>query len=191
MNIGVIMVERRSRRKMTVEELYDTDHYRSIIILTDIFGKNNGLRQLHYRWALIKNHDNMKHALFVSAMQDFFEKDNNLFKKLGYSNKLDQLYKEKILTDDCITSNSNLSNFLNRLTRDPYIILKKIEKDEVPRYLLTDYGKEQAKRWQILRYIKSINTELLEDVEKAIDKIIKKKAKRSIKTTIIENNVVC
>ena len=78
--------KRKDRRKMTVEELFDTEHYRSIIILTDIFDKNNGLRQLHYRWALIKNHDNMKHALFVRAMQDFFDKDNNLSKKLGYSN---------------------------------------------------------------------------------------------------------
>jgi len=184
------MYVKKNRRKMTVEELYDTDHYRSIIILTDIFGKNNGLRQLHYRWALIKNHDNMKHALFVRAMQDFFEKDNNLFKKLGYSNKLDQLYKEKILINECITSNSNLSNFLKRLYHPPYNILNRFEEDGVPRYKLTKYGKEQAKRWLILRLVKSFDASLLEDVEKAIWKVISKKVKNSVKVNLLENNVI-
>ena len=50
MNKRGIMVERRSRRKMTVEELFDSDQYRSIIVLTDVYGNEKGLRQLHYRW---------------------------------------------------------------------------------------------------------------------------------------------
>jgi hypothetical protein len=176
-----MVIKKRGRRKMTVEELFNTDWYRSIIALTDIFAKTDGLRQLHYRWALIKNHDNMKYALFVKGMQQFFDKEKILYKKLGFSNKLERLYAEGILVRDCITSNSNLSNFLKRLSNPPYTILEHFERDGVPRYKLTEYGKNKAKRWQLIQLVKGLDDSIIEDVYQNILKFIEKKMYENIK----------
>ncbi|VVB59685.1 Uncharacterised protein [uncultured archaeon] len=170
-----MMNNRKSRRKMTVEELFDADHYRSIIILTDTFAGEEGLRQLHYRWALIPNHDNMKHTLFIRAMQNFFNLEQEIYQRIGYQNKLERLYAEKIIIKDCITSNSNLSNFLNRLSNQPYNILQRLEKDEVPRYILTDYGKQQAKQWRLIQLIKNVDETMIDNIEKTIWETIEKK----------------
>ena len=181
-------IKRSSRRKMTVEELFNTDWYRSIIFLTDIFAKTDGLRQLHYRWALIKNHDNMKYTLFVKGMQQFFNKEKILYKKLGYSNKLERLYAEGILIKDCITSNSNLSNFLKRLSNPPYDLLEQFERDGVPRYKLTEHGKNEAKRWQLIHLVKSLDDSILKDVYHWILKFIEKKMYESIKVVNKRSN---
>jgi len=174
------MSNRRSRRKMTVDELFETDHYRSIIILTEIFGKNHGLRQMHYRWSLIKNHGDIKNPIFRRRMKGFYDLDNEIYKKLGFSNKLEGLYAEKIITRNCVTSNTNLSSFLKRLISDPYNILEKKVKDDVPYYFLTDYGREQAKRWQIIQLEKGLDASILDDVEKAIWRVMDKKIEDSI-----------
>ncbi len=165
---------------MTVNELFDTEHYRSIIILTDIFATERGLRQLHYRWALIPNHDNMKHALFIRAMKNFFNQYSNLNEKQGYPNKLERLYEEKILAKDCITSNSNLSNFLKKLSNQPYNILECIKEDEVPRYILTEYGKQQAKQWRLINLIKGADTTLTDKIYNAVWNVIEKQVELSI-----------
>lgn len=190
MNIRSIMVERRSRRKMTVEELFTSDQYRSIIVLTDVYGNKKGLRQLHYRWVLIKYHDNIKQLLqpfFIREMKHLFEKEKDTFRKIGYSNKLDQLYKEKSLVKNCITSNSNLSNFLKRLSNPPYNILIRFDEDGLPKYKLTEYGKEQVKRWQLHRLVKSLDKSILDDVEKAIYNVIDKKVEKSVKVNFRYN----
>ncbi len=174
------MSNRRNRRKMTVDELFETDHYRSIIILTDIFGKNHGLRQMHYRWALIKNHGDIKNPIFRRRMKGFYDLDNEIYKKQGFSNKLEELYAEKIITRNCVTSNTNLSSFLKRLISDPYNILEKKVKDDVPYYFLTDYGREQAKRWQIKRLIDGLDASILDDVEKAIWRVLDNKLEGAV-----------
>lgn len=174
-------IKRKDRRKMTVEELFNTDWYRSIIALTDIFANTKGLRQLHYRWALIKNHDNMKYMLFVKGMQQFFDKDKIFYKKLGFPNKLERLYAEGILVRDCITSSSNLSNFLKRLSNPPYDILKQFERDGVPRYKLTEYGKNEATRWQLIQLVKGLEGSILKDASRNILQLIEKKMYENIK----------
>ena len=172
--------KRKSRRKMTVEELFETDHYKSIIILTDIFAGNEGLRQLHYRWALIPNHDNIKDPLFVRMIEGFFNQQSELYQRVYKQNKLERLYTEKIIIKDCITSNSNLSNFLKRLSNPPYNILECINKDEVPRYILTEHGKQQAKQWQHIQLVKSLDITILDEIEKAIWSILNKKIEKSV-----------
>jgi hypothetical protein len=179
-----MIIKRKGRRKRTVDELFDTDWYRSIIVLTDIFGKIDGLRQLHYRWALIKNHDNMKHMLFVKGMEQFFDNEKIIYEKLGFSNKLERLYSEGVIVRDCITSNSNLSNFLKRLSSPQYNILKRFEKNGVPRYKLTENGRYKAQRWQLLQLVKGLDDGVLEDVYGNILKLIEKKMYENIKINI-------
>lgn len=174
------MVVRKTRRKMTVDELLKTEHYRSIITLTDIFGKTKGLRQAHYRWALIENHGNIKSPLVYRQMKYFFNIKNEIYKRMGYSNNLERQYAEKTIFRNCITSNSNLSNFLKRLTLEPYNILEKKIKDDTPYYFLTDFGREQAKRFMLKQLIDGLDVNMIDYVEKSIYNVIDDKINKSI-----------
>lgn len=101
----------RKRSKQTLEDIiYNWKiQYMSIIFLSLHFqdnfkDKDNGLRLIHYRYALVKKH-NIKSAtglLGLEGMKQFF----------GW--KLKQLYYLKEI-EKCITTTSNLSKYLKNL----------------------------------------------------------------------------
>jgi hypothetical protein len=173
------MVDSRHRRKMTVDEILNTDHYRSIIVLTDIFGNNISLRQAHYRWALMNNHGNIKSPLIYRQIEGFFNKNSEIYRRSGYSNRLEIEYTDGNIIRNCISSNSNLSNFLKRLSFEPYKILEKKKRGDTPYYILTNFGREQAKRYMLKRYIDGVPENWLKDIDKAIDNVIKYKIKKA------------
>jgi len=177
--------ESRKKRKMTIEEIFDSAIYRSIILLTDCFDKGTGLRQMHYRWALISNHDNIiEPSLISEEMKTFFEETmtfknidvigewkqfyNDQYKYKTSNSKLDRLFNEGIIKRDCVTSDSNLSNKLKRLT-DEYHILEKVLIDrEVVSYIMTRDGYLKAQRWMANQLVKGIADERLEELNKLI-----------------------
>ena len=121
------------KAKWDFEGILKQVHYRSIINLTSKYqDKEDGLRQLHYRWALIENHDNIEQTSFKRETQDFFRKPSlKYFEKKGYV-KL-----------QCITGkypNNNLTNFLNKLSDpDEYgILVKHKDEDNITRYKISD-----------------------------------------------------
>ena len=83
-----------------------------------------------------------------------------------------------------------LSNFLKRLSSSPYNILEQFERDGVPRYKLTDYGKIEAKRWQLIQLVKDLDDSILEDVYQWILKFIEKKMYESIKVVKRRSNAL-
>ena len=128
---------------MTVEEIFQSEWYRSIIFLTREYDKGNGLRQLHYRWALIENHDGIKQTLFVKEMKDFFKNEDPVYNEMNW------------IVKNCITSNTNLSNFLKRLVDEPYQLLEKFKEDELTKYRITKKGLFAVKKWMVIDAIVS------------------------------------
>ena len=58
---------------MTIEDILRRSPYKDIIKLTHRFQhKEGGLRLIHYRWALVVNHDNIKRDDYVQQMTEFF-----------------------------------------------------------------------------------------------------------------------
>lgn len=123
---------KQSKKRRRFETIINSDHYKSIILLTWQFDKGNGLRQMHYRWCLIKNHDNIVQTYFVKEMENFFKENKSPIAFYG-------------IECDCITSKSNLSNFLNKLVED-YKLLEKNENGYVPTYSLSSFGKRRLEK---------------------------------------------
>jgi len=99
---------------MKIAELIKKPHYKSIINLTFHYTKKGkALRQLHYRYALIANHDNIQNTDLLKKMKNFF------------GNDLEKLYNEGKIIKNCITSRKNLNNFLNKLCSPNRNILEK------------------------------------------------------------------
>ena len=126
---------KQSKKRHRFETIINSDHYKSIILLTWKFDKGNGLRQMHYRWCLMKNHDNIVRTYFVKEMEKFFPDYAEDERPLAYYG----------IEYDCITSRSNLSNFLNKLVKD-YRILEKNEDGDVPTYSLSSFGKRRLEK---------------------------------------------
>lgn len=173
--------KRKTRRKMTAEEIFKTDRYRSIIFLTDFFDNGEGLRALHYRWALIKNHDDIGTTPEIREMEKFFkgkEKHIDMYRRLGFSNKLEWLQKRGLIKKDCITSCTNLSNHLKKLTEDYHILERIAGENKVGRYRLSKNGWIKAKQWMINNWINSLpeklKEQLLEKLSECVDEFLSK-----------------
>ena len=116
------------KRKMEIAELMKKPHYKSIINLTFHYTKKGkALRQLHYRYALIANHDNIDSKDLLQKMKKFF------------GNDLEKLYTDGKIIKNCITNRKNLNNFLNKLCSQNINILEKctINKEEYKFYLIS------------------------------------------------------
>lgn len=100
---------------MDIDKLMERSWYKSILNLTAMFNVELKMpvRQIQYRWALIKDHDGIKATYFVNQLKKF---DDDI-KSLQYMNLIDK---------NCVTSNSNLSNFLNRLVENELLESKNI-----------------------------------------------------------------
>ncbi len=140
---------KKSRRKMTIDEIFDQPVYRSILYLTEKYGEN-GLRQLYYRWALIKDHDGIKESNHAKTLTRFFNAPDK-------KDPLEFLY----ITKGCISSRSNLSNYLKRLVDKPYEFLEKTMRNGLGVYYLTKKGKHTFAKYLLLNLIKNVPAEFL------------------------------
>jgi len=134
---------------MTIDEIFDQPVYRSILYLTEKYGEN-GLRQLYYRWALIKDHDGIKESNHAKTLTRFFNAPDK-------KDPLEFLY----ITKGCISSRSNLSNYLKRLVDKPYEFLEKTMRNGLGVYYLTKKGKHTFAKYLLLNLIKNVPAEFL------------------------------
>jgi len=112
------------RTPYTFEDLMKKDHYRSIIFLTMIFGKEKGLTPEDYRYVLIKDHDGINKTDIVNKWKNKFKKNKNL-----------RLIFILLIRIGSVTSQTNLSNFLYKLVNTYKILKKDKEKEEqIPYY---------------------------------------------------------
>lgn len=127
------------KRKMNIEDVLKKDHYKSIIRLTSKYqNRNKGLRQLHYRYALIKNHDNIQSTALKTEMEKFFNGD------------LNKLFKNSTIVKNCITDRNNLTNFLTKLVDmdilDSYHYKNGVTKYYISKFFLGVIAKDSAKK---------------------------------------------
>jgi len=153
---------KRERRKMTTHEIFESKQYRSIIFLTLRCDKGDGLRQLHYRWALMKDHGGINQTSFVKEMKTFFPDKKEIYDVLGS------------IVKDCITSKTNLSNFLNRLISEPYQLLKKIEDENVNKYHVTEKGLLESQKWLVFHALHFEKAPLPSEIIDELNNIITK-----------------
>lgn len=166
------------KTEMKLNDLMESPHYESILTLTMYFqDKEKGLRLMHYRWALIENHDNINQNYFVHKMNDFFSSSFNekqkdeltkLYREQGntynFDTDLHDFYKRYPNAKGCIKgkyANNNLSNFLNKLVYTYKILNKYKDTDGIERYYLNDYRKLLAmtQRKTIKRVIETLSDE--------------------------------
>jgi hypothetical protein len=159
---------------MKLADLMRSPNYKSIINLTNYFqARENGLRLMHYRWALIKNHDNIKDEHFKKIMTDFFsgvtkEQLNEInaerktiemlpdeLKKIAKKRHQDLInqytlnfcYSRGDVIKDCIQgeyANHNLTNFLDKLVNQYKILRKHRDKEGIERYTISSPDKITA-----------------------------------------------
>jgi hypothetical protein len=147
---------------MLIEDLLKKDHYKSIIALTQIYQDRNnnifwkknpfkpldhipkGLRQVHYRYALVEQHDNMGGAS-KKAMDKF------------YNNTLEHLYKDGTIIRNCITNRNNLTNFLTKLVE--YEILNKNIDEKPPTYSISKKYYTEVVKFMIRQSIDDRNAD--------------------------------
>jgi hypothetical protein len=144
---------------MKLEDLFEAPHFRSIIFLTIFFqDRENGLKKMHYRWALVENYGGVKRTRDIKEMARFFSeeavpaKDEADFPGPA---TIDALAKTRFLEKNCIKgkyANQNLQNFLADLIetykimekdtetgryriRDPYKILNAMLRSDLQKYV--------------------------------------------------------
>lgn len=139
------------RKGLTVDDLFKKEHYRSIIVLTGTYDKGDGLRAIHYRWRLIKNHDGIKQTYFKKMMKKDFHKFHNLY----------LAFPPPLLSQSCITSKTNLAYFLNRLIK--LDILKENQIEGIKRYSLAEKGKTLLIQEALIKIIKKMDLQGLEE----------------------------
>lgn len=127
-----------SKQPITLESVLYTDPYFSIIYLLKEFQGRNGLTTLHFRYALCKDHGDI-HPYSIATVEKDFE------------NRLDFLY-DAYIERDCVSSRSNLSNFLKILLELNIITKKKLGKKT--RYKLDNIFEQMLKRKE---HIESMN----------------------------------
>lgn len=138
-----MVIQKRLRRKKTIEELFETDHYRSIYYLTYYFGREKGLTTMDYRYMLIKDGDGIKST-------DMKNRWINLRKGLTF---LDNVFIRTIKRDS-ISSVTNLSNFLHKLVFD-YEILEKYDEDQIVYYKIRKDCINIPVKLQIIKIVKN------------------------------------
>jgi len=166
-----------SNRKKTIYKLFDSDQYSTLIWLTLRFGQDQGLKPMHYRWALIENHDNITQTPHIIEMEKFFSKQ---FRKWGdYSIKysLDEFFEHEDHKKNCISSTSNLSMYLKKLVYD-YKIFKRTKVENNNRYEIIDYDKyeDELLRADSIEMIKNCSDKFVAELNfHIIEFFIKKK----------------
>ncbi len=138
-----MVIKKRLRRKKTIEELFETDHYRSIFYLTYYFGREKGLTTMDYRYMLIKDGDGIKST-------DMKNRWINLWKGLSF---LKYVFVN-VIKRDSISSVTNLSNFLHKLVYD-YEILEKYDEDQIVYYKIRKDCQNLPVKLHMIKIIKN------------------------------------
>ena len=136
-------MSRKPKRKLTISEILNRDHYRAILYLTLQFGRikklENGFRQEHYRYALIKNHDGINPDTPLGREME-----------LTFGKSLELGGYRHYWIRKCITTRQNLSNFLDYLVKRG-LLTKRKDEHGINRYQLTDEGKLAVLRYFVIR----------------------------------------
>ena len=132
---------------MNIEKVFDCYKYKSIIFLTYFHESIDGLRQQHYRWALMPNHNGIKSTILVNEIKKLFH---------DYYDKQDSKgYKSGLIVKNCFRSKTNLSNHITRLADEKgYNILRKYTEDKLTKYRLSENGRLQFVHYMLIDYIK-------------------------------------
>jgi hypothetical protein len=134
--------KKRFRRKKTIEEIFETDHYRSIFFLTYYFGGEKGLMIRDYRYMLIKDGDGIKSTDMKNRWITLWK--GREFLKNSFS---------QVIKPNSISSVTNLSNFLHKLVFD-YEILEKYDEDQVVYYKIRKDCQNIPVKLQMIEIIK-------------------------------------
>ncbi len=145
-------------------------HYSSILNLTWLYYGNKGLRQLYYRWELIENHDNIKQTYFVREMKKKFDESDP-----------EKICNSILYSKNCVSSRSNLNNFLQRLV-DRGFLDRKRDSDDISRYHLTEKSEPYLLRHNLIemidlmpiKHIKKVYFEISDIILDANDFLISK-----------------
>ena len=123
------------KTKMTLLDMVDKPHYKNIIKLTNIYQeKEKGLRQLHYRWALIEDHDGINQTSIIRKMNFFFNSPNLKISSLESMQKIGYIER------NCIKgkyANNNLTNFLRKLVDEVGVLETHLDDKGVTRYTIS------------------------------------------------------
>ena len=158
---------KRQRRKQTLEDViyHWKKPYLSIIFLTlqyqDKFkDKKDGFRLIHYRYALVKNHNitSTTGQLSIKAIKKFF------------GGKLRTLYDFKDI-EKCITTTNNLSKYLNNLVEMGALHKDSDEKEKLATYRINPENYKKIERTMKLTLIRKIAKEYPEIIEDYFDQI--------------------
>jgi hypothetical protein len=143
-----------------VGSILDSDHYRSILLLNALDTEYNGLRQIHYRYVLMDDHGGVTQKNDIDKIEYTFRHSKDI---------IDEYKDYNWIVEGSITSNTNLSNFLKRLSEDPYNLLEIELKDYFSRYRLTPKGFFYTLKWRNMEIVKTLPDE---DQEKVYDYLI-------------------
>ena len=105
------MPEKKQRKKMSELDYFMKQPYMSIL---NLLFECKELEAKHFRYILIKNHDNL-HEWTQKTMAKFFEKHS-------------QFLNSDVVKKECITDRKNLNKFLKRLLKVNYIYKQKVGK---------------------------------------------------------------
>ena len=161
---------RKKRQGITTENIFEKPTYKSILNLLIEFqdkefqGKT-GLTRLHFRYVLEQNYQKPK-SIFCPICKKKYPnvkskycpechteldidprvKSNIKRLKIFFGDKLDFLIKDGRVIPDCITTNQNLTKFLNNLKNPPMVALEKIGDNLDVRYYIKEEFYNEAKR---------------------------------------------
>jgi hypothetical protein len=153
--------------KLTAKDIINKKNYRGILEFTYQFDRGEGLYQRHYRWGLIKDHDNIKSTNFIKNIEKYELRVKNRIKikngLLVRSNTMKDYY------NPIITSRINLSNLIRNLSSPPnnYLIKKNIDKKH-PCYCLSEIAIYILQLEHIIEMIKAVPQDLIEELDKHI-----------------------
>jgi hypothetical protein len=123
------------KRELTLESIFkkSIEPYRSILNLLIRFqkhGKEEGLKQSHFRYALMRNHGDLNPYLMEEMRRFYLGRESVVVKDY-----LNPFIESGYITPNCVTSRSNLSNKLKRLL-DMGVIYKD-QRGKKDRYKIT------------------------------------------------------
>jgi len=108
------------KTKMSVQDMLTQKHYISIFTLTNEFACENGLQQIHYRYALQEKPDLTEY--YQNKMKKFF--GNKLEKLFKESDMLEKMGYPRRIYRNCIKKGTHLSYFLNQMVKNGILYIK-------------------------------------------------------------------
>ena len=186
---------RKKRRKMTFDEVFSKNKYRSIFYLI-IWSKNlnKKITIQHLKYALVKNHGciDLNDKKIKKNLENFFKihlkeemaKYYVMLYKIGEitKNELDNIISKNVLNElegyGWLTERSkfstiqNLNNYLSRIRQLGLIKVEKKNKKGYPNYKITELGKEKYQKFYLKFLIDRCPVKKLDQIIQQYNKII-------------------